>query len=149
MAHVEARRIATQLDRSVTGPAWHGPSIREALRGVTPAVAAARPIPDAHSIWEILLHTAAWISIVRRRIEGRSPRITKRVNWPPVRGTSARDWRRDIAALERESARLQRTIRAQDDDRIPYLAAHGIVQHTTYHAGQMALLKKRSLRRAS
>ena len=149
MAHVEAHRIATQLDRAVTGPAWHGPSIREALRGVTPAVAAAHPVADAHSIWEILLHATAWMSIVRRRIEGRAPRITKRVNWPPVSGTSARDWRRDVAALRRESAKLQRTIRALDDTRIPYLAAHGIVQHTTYHAGQMALLKKRSLRRAS
>jgi hypothetical protein len=25
---------------------------------------------------------------------------------------------------------------------VPYLAAHGIVQHTTYHAGQIVLLKK-------
>lgn len=147
MAHVEADRIAHQIQRAVHGPAWHGPSVREALRGVTPAIAAARPIPDAHSIWELVLHTAAWLSIVRRRIEKRSPRITKAVNWPAVGRPSAGAWRRAVKNLQRESARLQRTIRSQDDERIPYLAAHGAVQHVTYHAGQMVLLKKKSLRR--
>lgn len=149
MAHLEANRIATQLRRAVHGPAWHGPSVRDALRGVSPAIAAARPIPDAHSIWELVLHSTAWIGIVRRRIEGRPPRITRAVNFPRVGRTTARDWTRATAGLRREAARLERTLRSIDDERVPYLAAHGIVQHTIYHAGQIVLLKKRSLRRPS
>jgi hypothetical protein len=149
MSHTEAHRIATQLKRAVNGPAWHGPSFRDALRGVSAAQAAARPIPDAHSIWELVLHSAAWLGIVRRRIEGRPPRITKAMNWPAIGRTTTSEWERAIASLRREASRLERTIRALDDERLPYLAAHGIVQHSIYHAGQIVLLKKRSLRRPS
>jgi hypothetical protein len=44
--------------------------------------------------------------------------------------------------VKTEAARLARTIRSIDDERLPYLSLHGIVQHTTYHAGQIVLLKK-------
>jgi hypothetical protein len=143
MAHDEARRIATQLTRSVHGPAWHGPSLKAALQGVTARQAVLRPIPHAHSIWEIAGHAAAWIRIVRLRLEGKGPKsVPKAINFPTPRNGSAHEWRRLLAGLKEESARLARTIRALDDERLPYLAAHGIVQHTTYHAGQIMLLKK-------
>jgi hypothetical protein len=143
MAHDEARRIATQLTRSVKGPAWHGPSLRAALQGVTARQAVLRPIPQAHSIWEIAGHAAAWIRIVRLRIEGRGPKsIPKAINFPAPRTGSAREWRQLLNRIRLESARLARQIRTLDDEKVPYLAAHGIVQHTTYHAGQIMLLKK-------
>ena len=143
MAHDEARRIATQLTRSVRGPAWHGPSLRAALAGVTARQAVLKPIPEAHSIWEIAGHASAWIRIVRLRIEGRGPKsVPKAINFPAPRRGTAEEWRKVLAGVRRESARLARTIRALDDEQLPYLAAHGIVQHTTYHAGQIMLLKK-------
>jgi hypothetical protein len=143
VAHDEARRIATQLTRSVRGPAWHGPSLNAALQGVTARQAVLRPIPQAHSIWEIAGHAAAWMRIVRLRIEGRGPKsVPKAINFPaPRRGTPG-EWRKVLTGIRRESARLARAIRNLDDDQVPYLAAHGIVQHTTYHAGQIVLLKK-------
>ena len=143
MAHDEARRIATQLTRSVQGPAWHGPSLQAALAGVTARQAALKPIPAAHSIWEIAGHAGAWMRIVRLRIEGRGPKsVPKAINFPVPRRGTVQEWRKVIAGVRRESARLARTIRALDDERLPYLAAHGIVQHTTYHAGQIMLLRK-------
>jgi hypothetical protein len=143
MAHDEARRIATQLIRSVNGPAWHGPSLKAALQGVTARQAVLRPIPEAHSIWEIAGHAAAWIRIVRLRLEGRGPKtITKAINFPTPRRGSVREWRQLLSRIRLESARLARRIRSLDDEKVPYLAAHGIVQHTTYHAGQIVLLKK-------
>jgi len=143
MPHAEARRVATQLTRAVHGPAWHGPSLRAALAGVSARQAALRPIPAAHSIWEIAAHAAAWIRIVRLRLEGRGPKsVPKAVNFPtPRRGTAA-EWQGVRARLRDETARLARTVRALDDEQLPYLAVHGIVQHTTYHAGQIVLLKK-------
>jgi hypothetical protein len=145
MTHAEPHRIADQLDRAVNGPAWHGPSIREALRGVTAADALTRPIAKAHSIWELVLHSTAWMNIVKRRVEHRPPkRITKAMNWPPVGSPNERDWRRAVAQLRKTAASLSRTIRSLSDDRRgkQYLALHGIVQHTLYHAGQIAVLKK-------
>jgi hypothetical protein len=143
MPHDEARRIATQLTRAVRGPAWHGPSLAAALQGVTARQAVLRPIANAHSIWEIAAHAGAWMRIVRLRLEGRGPkRITRAINFPAPRRGTAGEWSKVTGQVRREAARLARTIRSVDDERLPYLAAHGIVQHTTYHAGQIVLLKK-------
>jgi len=51
----ESERIADQLKRAFEGKSWHGPSLLEILKDVTAGQAAARPIPGAHSIWEIVL----------------------------------------------------------------------------------------------
>ncbi len=44
------------LDEAFDGPAWHGPALMQALRGVTQTLAARRPAPARHNIWEIALH---------------------------------------------------------------------------------------------
>ena len=66
----EATRIADQLSRAFAGEAWHGDSLFEILEGVTAAQASARPIKNAHTIWELVLHIAAWDDAVLRRFGG-------------------------------------------------------------------------------
>ena len=66
----ETARIAAELRRAANGPAWHGPALLEALADVTPSQAAARPLPAAHSIWEIALHAATWLDILHERTDG-------------------------------------------------------------------------------
>ena len=50
----EIERILDQLKRAYEGDAWHGPSVREALAGVNAKQAHARPLANAHSIWELI-----------------------------------------------------------------------------------------------
>ena len=142
MPNAEARRIATQLTRAVNGPAWHGPSLAAAIRGVSPRQAARKPLRGVHSIWEIALHANAWLDIVRQRVEGKPPKVTMAMNWPAVTKKGTREWRRVGNDMRQSAAGLARTIRSQKDDKLPYLALHGVVQHTIYHAGQIAILKK-------
>src|SRR5580700_939308 len=52
----DASRIKQQLENAFNGPAWHGPSLMENLKGVSAEVAAAKPVTGAHSIWEIINH---------------------------------------------------------------------------------------------
>ncbi|MCI0697307.1 hypothetical protein L0337_35545 [candidate division KSB1 bacterium] len=52
----EIKRIADQLKRAHEGEAWHGPSLRELLAGVTSEMAASKTLARAHNIWEIVLH---------------------------------------------------------------------------------------------
>ena len=66
----EAAHIADQLERAYSGHAWHGPSLRFLLRGVTAKQAARRPSPSAHTIWELVLHITAWDRVVCERILG-------------------------------------------------------------------------------
>jgi uncharacterized damage-inducible protein DinB len=148
----EARRIAGQLRRAFEGQAWHGPSLREILDGVSAEQASARPLAGAHSIWEIVLHIAAWEDAVRRRLLGERAELSEEEDWPKVSATDEAAWAATLAALAEGNLRLREEISRLDDTRLPervsdgmasiYGTLHGVVQHTLYHAGQIALLKK-------
>src|SRR4029077_2088203 len=84
MPEAEATRIADQLRRAFAGDAWHGDSLFEILEGVTAAQAAARPIRSAHTLWELVLHVAAWDGAVLRRLDGVAVTLSDAENFPPV-----------------------------------------------------------------
>ena len=95
----EIDRIQDQLKRAFEGDAWHGPSLREVLHGVDAATAAARPIPDAHTIWELTLHLTTWEAVVASRIRGVTVDVDDAMDWPAVGNAteSARRSSPDIA----------------------------------------------------
>ena len=148
----EIERIDEQLRRAFEGEAWHGPSVLEALEGVTAAEAARRPLPEAHSIWEITLHIGVWEDVVRRRALGEAFQPTDAQDWPAVRATDAAAWRDTLARLKAGHRALRDVIASFDPERLDqplvpggstaYVQFHGAVQHDIYHAGQIAVLKK-------
>jgi uncharacterized damage-inducible protein DinB len=151
----EAARIADQLRRAFDGEAWHGDSVFEILEGVTVAQAAARPIAGAHSIWELVLHIAAWDGAVLRRLGGTAVSLSDAENFPAVTDASETVWRDALAEVRRAHEKLVAAVAALPDSRlyemVPgkqgahynfYYMLHGVVQHELYHAGQIALLKK-------
>ena len=148
----ELKRIADLLDRAGHGDAWHGPSVDATLVDVTAAQAAARPIADGHSIWELVLHIAVWERVVMRRFGGEELEPTSAEDWPPVTKTTDDGWRRALADLRKARSELRAALLAFDSRRLGdtvqgknysfYVMAHGIVQHDLYHTGQIALLKK-------
>ena len=155
----EIERICHDLRRGWDGDAWHGPPLRELLAGVTAAEAAAHPVAGAHSIWELVLHMAAWKGEVRRRLGGSAPADPLEGDWPPVGETSEAVWaeaRRTLGdaheALERTvrgmtAADLEATIPGQRDQatgagRTRYTTVLGILQHDAYHGGQIAVLRR-------
>jgi uncharacterized damage-inducible protein DinB len=149
-AVAETERIADQLRRMYEGPAWHGPALKELLNGITEQRAAARPIADAHSIWELVLHTTSWMRIARERLSAtlvRDPSAEE--NWPPVSGS----WPQALEQLDREFRALESAILSFPESRLTdsapanepqtfYVLLQGVVQHVAYHAGQIALLRK-------
>jgi uncharacterized damage-inducible protein DinB len=151
----EAFRIADQLSRALNGDAWHGDSLFEILDGVTATQASARPIKSAHSIWELVLHIAAWDGAVLRRLGGAAVELSDAENFPPVTDASEAAWRKMLAEVRRVHEQLIKTVAALPDSRLDqtvpgkegahytfYYMLHGVVQHELYHAGQIALLKK-------
>src|ERR1700682_1843280 len=145
----ESLRIADQLHRAFFGGAWHGPSFKEALNGVTASVASAHPLPNVHSIWELVHHLIAWIAEADATVRGkRFESLKGDRDWPPVTGTSPEAWVEALAALERAEESLEEAVHAfppeklGEGDRSYYYLLHGIAQHNLYHAGQIALLKK-------
>ena len=150
----EIERILDQLKRAYEGGAWHGPSVREVLAGVTATQAHARPLQNAHSIWELVHHIAVWENVGRRRLEGDRAEIniSSPEDWPPADDMSDAVWEQAKAALDRGHEALRKAIAALDESRLDqpileglsttYVTLHGVIQHDLYHAGQIAMLKK-------
>ena len=100
----KAARIADQLRRAFDGSAWHGPALLELLEDVDAATAAAKPLPNVHSIWELVLHIAVWDDAGLRRLSGKKWQPTGLANFPPVTladGSGVAQGR-----LQRRSARM-------------------------------------------
>ncbi|MBI5708989.1 MAG: DinB family protein [Candidatus Eisenbacteria bacterium] len=148
----ECERIHDQLERAFAGNAWHGPALTEVLDGVDAARAVRRPLAHAHTIWEIVLHVAAWEAAALRRLSGEEAKLTDAEDWPAVGGSGEPAWRAALAALERGNRALRAAVLALPDARLEepapgasyslYVLLHGVVQHDLHHAGQIALLKQ-------
>jgi uncharacterized damage-inducible protein DinB len=149
----ELSRLDEQLGRALEGEAWHGPSVLEALEGVSAEQAAAHPIAGAHSIWELVLHLCGTYGLVLRRLGGDGRQLTESEDWPPVPEPSAENWGDSIGVLKKLNEELRHAVRSFHEARLdqplvpdaPYTAYTqfiGVTQHNLYHAGQIALLKK-------
>src|SRR6185295_1071019 len=148
-----ARNLATHIEQTVTGPMWHGPALAEVLQQVTHDRAAMRPIAGAHSIWEIVLHIAVWAEIARARLKGQSTGDpTPEQDWPAVSADSLDDWRIAVERVGFSHRLLAADARELNDQQLDALVPgqeysvsvllHGVVEHGTYHGGQIALLSR-------
>jgi len=148
----EPARIADQLRRAFEGDAWYGPSLLELLQDVDAGTAAAKPLPDVHSIWELVLHVAAWDGAASSRLAGKKTQLTGTANFPVAPKPTEAAWRKAMAHVKRTHDVLVKTVVALPEsrlrERVPgkrydfYHLLHGVVQHELYHAGQIAILKK-------
>ena len=92
----ETARLADQIRRAFDGDAWHGDPVLELLADVNAKTAAAHPIKNAHSIWELVLHIAAWDGAVLRRTAGTAVELKDKQNFPPVSETGEAAWREAV-----------------------------------------------------
>jgi uncharacterized damage-inducible protein DinB len=144
--------IINELTRAFDGEAWHGPALMEILDGVDASTAAARPLPRAHSIWELVLHIAAWENVVNRRIHGEAVTLSDEENFAHVENATEAAWQSALKKLRDNHAALLQTVAALPEsklnDRVPgkdynlFFMLLGAVQHAAYHGGQIALLKR-------
>lgn len=151
----ESERLASELQKALNGEAWHGPSWRELLEGVTREDALERPVAGAHNMAEIVRHVTTWEDVVRRRLEGETPAVSDAEDWPrpDLEGESA--WQATIERLFVTSRALCETVarfpverlqeRRPGMDQTWYAMLIGELQHVLYHAGQVSLLKKATI----
>lgn len=151
----EINRIVAQMQLAFNGKAWHGPSLQKTLANVDAVHAAAKPVANAHSVWELVLHITAWQRIVTRRVAGEQvSEVADEEDWPPVRAVSEQAWQNALQELEQQhhnlcaaalrlhESDLFKIIRSADGEYTMYATLHGVIQHILYHAGQIMLLRK-------
>ncbi len=145
------------IDQAFDHKAWHGTNLKGSIRGLDVKTASWRPESNRHNIWELVLHTAYWKYVARRRLLGE-----KRGSFP-LKGsnffTRPSKNHSDEAALKSDITLLIEThktlraavasLKAKDLAITPtgsttsnLALIMGIASHDLYHAGQIQLLKR-------
>jgi uncharacterized damage-inducible protein DinB len=150
--------LRADLHEVYDGQPWHGSSIIDVLKGIDADVAARRSIPQAHTIWEIVLHMTAWTREVASRVRGAAAKSPPE-DWPAARfGGGEPAWKAakdDLAAAQKE---MEAAVAAlQGPGLVRWIENHegssytvgtvirGLLQHHTYHEGQIAILKRAAI----
>lgn len=147
--------LLRQLRQAFDEHSWHGTNLNGSIRGLQPDVAAWRPYPDRHNIWELIVHAAYWKYTVVRRITGekRGSFALEGSNFftrPDEQSPDA--LKKDIKLLKHYHKQLLETVakmKPADFNKIPEGSKvanrdviMGIAAHDIYHAGQIQLLKR-------
>ena len=146
-----AQHLAGTLAGVLGGDPWYGSAINPLLTGVTAVAAAARPLEQTHTIWEIIRHMDAWNRVCLRRLAGEAiaeppedfpiPESVTPAAWQQDRMSLNESCRELIAKTSRLSGAELATTVAGKTYSIDYLI-EGAGQHWIYHAGQIALLRR-------
>src|SRR5262249_49754538 len=152
---VEIRSLLQIVDQGYDSKAWHGPNLRGSIRGLSPELAAWRPGPRRHSIWEIVVHAAYWKYAVRRLLTGQPKgsfayKGSNWFRWPDA--LNQEGWHEATSLLALEHSQLRSAIRdlpPRSLHRKPSSSKYtrtnllyGIASHDIYHAGQIQLVKR-------
>jgi len=149
----EVKFLRDQIDTTFKGDSWHGPSLMKTLWGVDLEQATARPLGERHTIWELVDHTTFWLEAILDALKDKAmPDPPMEVNWPRM-GSTEEHWSHSTRRLEAAvnmvldelagwtNEDLGRTVPGRDYTFKQML--HGAVHHNLYHAGQIAILKRK------
>ncbi|HAS45784.1 MAG TPA: DinB family protein [Microscillaceae bacterium] len=151
----EIQRIRFSFKMAYNGSPWHGKSLLQLVKGIDYQQANHRPIPQAHSIWELIQHILSWREFVIKKLEGDAEfdiEINSTHDWTPTQTPIEAKWQNILSALVENQQVILEILEswqdAQLDDLVPgkeynfYTLLHGIIEHDIYHAGQIALVRK-------
>ena len=150
----DVQQLLAIIDAAYNRQSWHGTNLRGSTRGVSPRQALWRPAPGRHNIWELVVHAAYWKYVALRRLTGatRGSFALEGSNWFERAGGGEKEWRGDLALLDRAHAALRQavaTLSSRDLDATPagskvsnFKLLSGVAAHDLYHAGQIQLIKR-------
>jgi len=151
----EVKLIIERLKTTFDGDAWHGPSFMDTLKEVEAEEAQIRHIEWRHTIWEIVNHCAYWMDAVAGALKGEEmPGIEpgSKEDWPRM-GETEGDWANAQEKLKKTHEALVGSLSGFDEtrlgDTVPgrsykyRMMLHGVSDHNLYHAGQMAVFRKK------
>ena len=151
--NAETARIAEELRQVFSGKPWYGYPLSELLTGVSAKAAVIRPSPLLHSIWELVLHIELWARIGWEATHGvPMPKLygTEK-DWPAVEHASEEAWEGSKNQVAQTIEQFAQAIAQFGDERLTetvpgreYNFAYlfrGVVQHSVYHFGQIAMAK--------
>ena len=155
-----SEKLANELQQSVFGEPWHGTCLDVILKDVKHKQAFDKPIKNAHSIAELVLHIDAWIQETLDRLNGKEIGDPYVGDWPPTTDNSEKYWDNLKQQLYDNTNKLIAAVKKFSSEKFNEVVGSernaamgtgytyefmisGVLQHNAYHGGQISLLKKR------
>lgn len=151
--------LTDELKKAYNGDAWHGNNVLNLLLLANPAKVFTHPIPNAHSLAEIVLHLTSWTNEVADRLKGLNAKEPEKGDWPEPKEMSETEWQIILEDFKSANQKLITQLHTIKDDQ--WLVSindkrnlelgtgvnnaqliNGLIQHHAYHSGQIALLLK-------
>jgi len=143
----QPQQIADAYHAVTIKGAWYGPTLAELLTRISPQMATIPPVTGANSISALLQHLLLWNERIRHTCDGAPlPRWEAEKEWaePPI------PWDELVARWNKSRDLLEQRLRSfpiEDLQKIvpgrdyPYESMlEGIVHHTIWHSGQIAMV---------
>ena len=154
MKNTEIQRIITLFKETFEGPAWHGPAVKEVLKGIS-AEQSLRSFDDGHNIAELVFHITAWRTFLINELKGLEKYdVSEEENFIKIENINEQEWQNLQEKLNKSQSELLALLNDQEDSILEqrvgkrnynfYVLMHGVIQHDLYHLGQIIMLKKYS-----
>jgi uncharacterized damage-inducible protein DinB len=148
----EAQILAEQIRLLQHGPNWVDANIADILNSISAEQAAAKPLNNVHSIWEIANHCIDWRMNTCSKLRGEKTEGKGENYFYEVEDTSNSAWNatrekfadscKQLAALVEQLTEEQFAVTYGPHAITTRNYIHGIIQHDAYHLGQIVLLSK-------
>jgi uncharacterized damage-inducible protein DinB len=148
----ESERITNLFKKLYNGDPWIDINIVSVLYSFTAAQASKRVLPNCNSIWEITNHMIEWRLNVLERLQGTTIKTPSNNYFKDIHDTSNEAWKKTLQKLETTQEKwlnFLKNIKPEDFEKLYqnnkmtyYEHIHGIIQHDSYHLGQILLLSK-------
>lgn len=150
----EIQSIIRNMENTLDGEPWYGRPVYAMLREVDSSIAYKKPMPDSHSLIELLYHMLTWAEFTLKRIEKDKTRdlaFFEKLDWREV-DPKIDDWDETLAAFIATHQQIIAILQTRDDAFLSEIVDYrqynfrfmlnGLIQHNIYHLGQIAYLKK-------
>jgi uncharacterized damage-inducible protein DinB len=152
----ELERIISLFEKLYNGEPWIDINIQETLKAISAEQAAHKPFPNTNSIWEITKHLIDWRANVLQRLQGKIMRTPEHNYFEPIKDTSEVSWAKTLKAYDKIQNEWLTFLKQFDVSLLEtiyppnqmtyYEHIQGVLQHDTYHLGQIVLLYRSVLR---
>ncbi|MEM9547837.1 MAG: DinB family protein [Bacteroidota bacterium] len=150
--------IISQLQNNQSGKAWIGPTYQRMLEKIDEQNAFIRPLPELHSVAEVISHLTTWQkeTIVKIRTgEGRLMDDCEE-NWYSNEFLEQKGWNTVIEEYKTSLNEIIALLKTKEDDfldkhyydadfkgNFPYsFVINGTLHHNLYHLGQIGIIVK-------
>ncbi|NRB53179.1 MAG: DinB family protein [Saprospiraceae bacterium] len=150
--------IIRQLVNNQEGKAWIGPTYQRKLKDITDENAFTRPLPDLHSVAEIISHLTTWQKETILKIRTGEGSLTDdcEENWYANDKLREKKWATIWKEYQETLAEIIALLQTKEDSFLqeqyydtdfkgnyPYsFVINGMLHHNLYHLGQLGIIVK-------